>query len=327
MVVVMSYRMLGGTGLPVPSLGYGTWGIASSMWFGADDDESVRSLLSAVEAGVNFIDTALSYGEGRSERLVGQVVREAGERVYVATKVPPIEWPDDRPGMLAADAFTADWIVECTERSLANLGIETIDVQQLHVWSDEWLGQGDWAEGVERLRKDGKIRYFGVSTLPHDPQNALAVVRSGLVDTVQVIYNVFDQSPADTLFPVAQEEGVGVIVRVPFDEGGLTGAVREETVFPDGDWRNDYFGGDRKTLVGERVRAIADDLGVSPENLPEVALRFCLSHPAVSTVIPGMRSRGHVRANVRAAEIGPLPEDDLETLRRHRWVRNFYEDP
>lgn len=323
----MSYRTLGRTGLSVSSLGYGTWGIASSMWIGADDDESVRSLHSAVAAGVNFIDTALSYGEGRSERLVGQVVRESGERVYVATKDPPIEWPEDRPGMLAADAFTADWIVECTERSLANLGLETIDVQQLHVWSDEWLGEGDWAEGVERLRKEGKIRYFGVSTLDHDPQNALAVVRSGLVETVEVIYNVFDQSPADALFPAAQEHGVGVIVRVPLDEGGLTGAVTPDTVFPEGDWRNDYFGGDRKALVGERVQAIANELGVSTDGLSEVALRFCLSHPAVSTVIPGMRTRGHVQANVRSAEIGPLPEDELATLRRHRWVRNFYEDP
>lgn len=324
-VVVMSYGKLGRTGLSVSSLGYGTWGVASAMWVGTDEDEASCALRAAIDAGVNFIDTALSYGDGRCERLVGKVVREAREQVYIASKVPPIEWPE-APGMRAPEAFTADWIIECTERTLTNLGVETIDVQQLHVWSDDWLGEGDWAEGVERLRKDGKIRFFGISTLPHEPQNALAAVRSGLVDTVQVVYNVFDQSPEDELFPAAQEAGVGIIVRVPFDEGGLTGKVTVDTEFPDDDWRNDYFAGDRKAQVAERTQSLIQDLGIAMDALPEIALRFCLSQPAVSTVIPGMRTQAHVRTNLKATADGRLSDSELATLRKHRWVRNFYED-
>lgn len=228
--------------------------------------------------------------------------------------------------MRAPEAFTAEWIVECTEHSLRNLGVEAIDVQQLHAWSDDWLGDGDWLDGVDRLRRDGKIRFFGISTLPHEPFNALAAVRSGLVDTVQVIYNVWDQSPEDELFPAAQEAGVGIVVRVPFDEGGLTGAVTADPVFPEGDFRNDYFAGARRVQVQERTQALVRDLGVAGDSLPEVALRVCLSHPAVPTVIPSMRTQAHVRSNVKAAEAGRLPDEDLTILRRHRWVRNYYED-
>jgi aryl-alcohol dehydrogenase-like predicted oxidoreductase len=324
-VVIINYRMLGNTGFSVSSLGYGTWGVASAMWVGTDEDEAVRALHVALDARVNFIDTALAYGDGRSERLVGKVVRNAGEQVYIASKVPPMEWPE-APGMHAPEAFTADWIIKCTERTLTNLGVETIDLQQLHVWSDDWLGEGDWAEGVERLRQDGKIRSFGISTLPHEPQNALAAIRAGLVDTVQVVYNVFDQSPEDELLPAAQEAGVGIIARVPFDEGGLTGTVTRDATFPDGDWRNAYFAGDRKAHVADRTQALTQDLGIAMEALPEVALRFCQSHPAVSTVIPGMRTPAHVRGNVRATADGPLSDRELATLRRHRWMRNYYED-
>ena len=251
---------------------------------------------------MNFIDTALGYGNGHSETLVGQVVREAEGAVYVATKIPPknSQWPA-RPGVPANEAYPADWVVQCTERSLANLGLETIDVQQFHVWSDEWVGQGDWAEAVERLRSEGKIRYFGVSINDHQAANAVKLVGSGLVDTVQVIYNIFDQSPADQLFAAVKAANVGVIVRVPFDEGGLTGKVTPETEFPDGDFRNNYFSGDRKEQVWERVQAIAKDLGVPVQRLPEIALRFCISHPAVSTVIPGMRSQANVDANAEAS--------------------------
>ncbi|HTW10163.1 MAG TPA: aldo/keto reductase, partial [Acidimicrobiales bacterium] len=167
-------------------------------------------------------------------------------------------------------------------------------------------------------------RHFGVSINYHQPYNAIRLVQSGLVDSVQVIYNIFDQSPQDELFAAAGANGVGVIVRVPLDEGALTGKITPETTFPTGDWRNRYFGGDRKEQVQEHVRAITADLAVPVEHLPEIALRFCLSAPEVSTVIPGMRSVRNVDANVHAAELGPLSPAELDVLRRHRWVKNFY---
>ena len=197
-------------------------------------------------------------------------------------------------------------------------------MQQFHVWSDEWVGRGSWLEGVERLKAEGKIRHFGVSINDHEPENVLRLIESGEVESVQVIYNVFEQLPAERLLDAAQAHGVGVIVRVPFDEGALTGRIRPDTEFPDGDWRHGYFGGDRRREVWERVNAIAAELGAPVERLPEIALRFCLSHPAVSTVIAGMRSLRNVEANAAAAELGPLSEDELAVLRAHRWDKNFY---
>ncbi len=321
----MRYRRLGRTGIEVSELGYGAWGIGGAGWIGADDEESLRALRRAIELGVTFVDTALAYGEGHSERLVGQVVRQATEQVYVATKIPPKnqQWPA-ADGVAARDAFPADWVVSCTERSLRNLGLETIDVQQFHVWSDEWVGEGDWLDAVERLKADGKIRFFGVSINDHQPANALRLIESGVVDTVQVIYNVFDQSPEDELFAAVQEHDVGVIVRVPFDEGSLTGRIRPDTEFPDGDFRAEYFAGDRRREVWERAQAIAADVGVPVDEVAEPALRYCLSHPAVSTVIAGMRSTRNVERNAAAVERGPLPPEQVETLHGHRWVRSFY---
>jgi aryl-alcohol dehydrogenase-like predicted oxidoreductase len=321
----MLYRTLGKAGLEVSVLGYGAWGIGKSMWIGADDEESLRSLRRAIDLGVNFLDTALGYGQGHSERLVGQAVREAGGEVYVASKIPPknMQWPA-QAGVHADEAFPADWVVECTEQSLSNLGLERIDVQQFHVWSDEWVGQGDWLEGIERLKREGKIRAFGVSINDHQPANAVELVRSGHVDTVQVIYNVFDQSPEDELFPAAAEANVGVIARVPFDEGALTGRIRPDTEFPEGDFRHEYFKDDRKEQVWERVQGIAADTATTVDEVAAVALRFCVTHPAVSTAIPGMRSVRNVERNAAAVEQGPLDERELAALRPHRWVRDFY---
>jgi aryl-alcohol dehydrogenase-like predicted oxidoreductase len=321
----MLYRTLGRTGLEVSELGFGAWGIGGTAWIGADDDESLRALRLAIEHGVNFIDTAYAYGDGHSEQLVGAAVRESSETVYVASKVPPRnrQWPA-APGVRAEDVFPADWIVSCTERSLQNLGLETIDVHQFHVWSDEWVGQGDWLDAIEQLKRDGKIRFFGVSINDHQPENAIRLVESGVVDTVQVIYNVFDQSPEDALFPAVEVARVGVIVRVPFDEGALTGSVRPETTFPDGDFRNGYFAGERRREVWERVQEIARDLDVEIDRLAEIALRFCLSHPAVTVVIPGMRSTRNVERNVRVAAAGQLETNQLAALRRHRWVADLY---
>jgi aryl-alcohol dehydrogenase-like predicted oxidoreductase len=321
----MLYRRLGRTGLEVSVLGYGAWGIGQTMWIGADDEESLRALHRSIELGVNFIDTAHGYGNGHSERLVGRVLKASSETVYVATKIPPKNrlWPAPS-GVHADEAFPAEHVIARTEESLERLGVERIDVQQFHVWSDEWVGQGTWLEAVEQLKRDGKIGAFGVSINDHQPGSAVRLVESGHVDTVQVIYNVFDQSPEDELFPAVQRADVGVIARVPFDEGALTGHVTPETEFPEGDFRNNYFRDDRKEQVWERVQAIAAGLGIELDELPEIALRFAVTHPAVSTAIPGMRSVRNVERNVAAVEKGPLSPQEVEALRPHRWVRSFY---
>ncbi len=321
----MNYRKLGRTGLEVSEIGYGAWGIAGDAWLGAKDEESLKALNRAVDLGLNFIDTALAYGEGHSERLVGKILAERSETIHVATKVPPknLQWPAPA-GLHPDEVFPGDYVRECTEQSLKNLGVEALDVQQFHVWQDEWMGEGDWQEAVEDLKREGKIRSFGVSINDHQPANAVRLIETGLVDTVQVIHNVFDQSPEDELFPACQERGVGVIVRVPFDEGALTGNITPETEFDEGDFRNHYFRDDRKSEVQERVRAIISELGAGEDEIAEIALRYILSHPAVSTVIPGMRSVRNVERNMRVGDGQGLPEDQVRLLKNHRWVRNFY---
>jgi aryl-alcohol dehydrogenase-like predicted oxidoreductase len=321
----MHMRRLGRTGLAVSEVGYGAWGIGGSGWLGADDDESLRALRRAIELGVNFIDTAFGYGDGHSERLVGEVVRDVGETVYVATKVPPKNrlWPA-RAGTHASETFPADHVRACTEESLRRLGLERIDVQQFHVWDDAWTDQGDWQEAVAALKAEGKIGHFGVSINDHEPHNALRALRAGLLDTVQVIYNVFDQSPEDELLGACGEHDVGVIVRVALDEGGLTGRIGPETTFPEGDFRNRYFRDDRKAEVAEHVDALLADLGIERDELAETALRYVLSHPAVSTVIPGMRSVRNVERNVAVGDGRGLAPERVDALKAHRWVRNFY---
>ena len=321
----MKYRPLGTTGAEVSEIGYGAWGIGGSMWGGADDDESVAALNRAIDLGLNFIDTALAYGDGRSERIVGEVVRSRPETIYVATKVPPknMIWPA-QPGTPAADAFPGAYIRECAERSREHLGLERIDLLQLHVWSDEWTDQGDWRDTVDELRADGTIAWFGVSLNNHEPANALRLIESGAVDAVQVIYNVFDQSPEDELFPACREHGVGVLARVPLDEGGLTGTIGPDTEFPDDDFRTSYFRGDRKRELATRVGAIAGDLGIAETELAEIALRFVLSEPTVSTVIPGMRSVRNVERIVPVSDGRGVPAGWRQKLRAHRWERDFY---
>jgi aryl-alcohol dehydrogenase-like predicted oxidoreductase len=321
----MHTRALGRTGFTVSEVGYGAWGIGQSQWVGADDEESLRALHRAIDLGLTFIDTALAYGRGHSEQLVGRVAAERDERVVVATKVPPknLTWPAPA-GIDPDEAFPADHIRRCTERSLRNLGVDRLDVQQLHVWHDEWVGRGSWQRAVEQLKDEGLIGAFGVSINDHQPANALKLIETGLVDTVQVIHNVFDQTPEDELLPACQEHGIGVIVRVPFDEGALTGAITPDTEFPEGDFRAGYFRGDRKEQVAEHVDALLADLAIEREQLPEVALRYVLSQPAVSTVIPGMRSVRNVERNVAVADGRGLPPELVERLHAHRWDRNFY---
>jgi len=323
---MMHYRTLGRTGLPASEIGYGAWGISGSGWIGAQDQESLQALQRAIDLGVNFIDTALGYGDGHSEQLIGQVLRHNPyTRIIVATKIPPKngQWPA-QAGVPVKETFPGTHIQACTEQSLRNLGTQTLDLQQFHVWNDEWIGQGDWQDTIQRLKEQGKIRYFGVSINDLQPDNAIRLIESGLVDTVQVIYNIFEQSPEDSLFPACQRHNVGVIVRVPLDEGGLTGTVTPESHFDSQDFRSRYFQGNRKQEVYEHVQNILSDLGKTVDELPEIALRYILSHPAVSTVIPGMRTVRNVERNTAVGDGKGLPLDQVQKLKKHRWLRNFY---
>jgi aryl-alcohol dehydrogenase-like predicted oxidoreductase len=323
----MQYRELGRTGLKVSDIGYGAWGIggAGGGWVGAQDDESLRALERFIELGGNFIDTARGYG--RSEELVGRVLREhAGEGLVVATKVPPKngEWPA-RDGVPVEQTFPGDHIRASVETSLQASGLDAFDVLQFHVWSDEWVGKGDWLETIQALKDEGKIRFFGISINDHQPENGVELVRSGAIDTVQVIYNVFHQQPEERLLTACRDNGVGVIVRVALDEGGLTGRITADTRFEDGDFRARYFAGDRPAQVEQHVQALVDDLGIGTDDLPDLALRYVLAHPAVSTVIAGMRSVRNVERNAATSDRGALPQEQLEALRRHRWERNWYQ--
>jgi aryl-alcohol dehydrogenase-like predicted oxidoreductase len=321
----MNYRTFRRTGIKVSEIGYGAWGIGGAMWQGSEDDESMRALHRAVDLGVNFIDTALAYGRGHSETLVGNLLRERKERVFVSTKIPPKngEWPA-RKGSKLNEAFPREHIVKCTERSLRNLQVETIDIQQFHVWNDDWTDESEWWDAVSKLKEQGKIRFFGVSINDHQPENALRLGASGKVDTFQVIYNIFDQSPEEQLFPFCQKNNIGVIVRVPFDEGALTGSITTESTFPPGDFRDKYFRGDRKGQVVDRVDKLKQLLGTEAAVLPELALRFTLSHPAISTVIPGMRTVRNVESNCAVSDGRALSDKLRAELKNHRWERNFY---
>ena len=321
----MRYRRLGRTGFHVSEIGYGAWGIGGTQWLGADDRESRLALRHAIDLGLNFIDTALAYGEGHSEELVGDVVREADHKIYVASKVPPKNqlWPA-RPGIPIADVFPYEHIMQSTERSLKNLKLDTIDLQQLHVWNPEWIASDEWQRAFEDIKRTGKARAVGISINDHQPDSALEVIKTGLIDSVQVIYNIFDQSPEKHLFPLALERDIGVIARVPLDEGALTGKIDQFTQFEPTDFRAKYFQGDRKKQVAEHVAAIQSDLRLSNGAMPEVALRFCISHPAVSSVIPGMRTRANVDFNCSIPGKGPLPDKVIAILRKHAWERNFY---
>jgi aryl-alcohol dehydrogenase-like predicted oxidoreductase len=321
----MRNRTLGRTNFQISEIGYGAWGIGGKQWLGGTDDESVRAVRRAIELGLNFIDTALAYGEGHSEKIVGRLVREAGKKIYVATKVPPKNqlWPA-RPGIGIDQVFPYDYIMRSTETSLKNLGLETIDLQQLHVWNPAWIDRDDWRRAFEDLKKSGKVQAVGISINDHDPDSALDIIETGLIDSVQVIYNVFDQSPEKHLFPLCQKRNIGVLARVPLDEGSLTGTINEDAKFERGDFREFYFRGDRKNQVVEHVNALKKDLNGVPGTLPEIALQFCLSHPAVSSVIPGMRKVRNVESNISVSDRGELAPEVLERLRKHVWNKNFY---
>ena len=289
----------------------------------------MAALGKALDLGVNFIDTAYGYGDGHAERLVGAALALHGtqDRPIVATKIPLQTgvWPAT-DAMRIEDCYSAEWIRSCTERSLSRLGVECLDLQQFHMWTDAWTDDHQWRDAIVSLKKEGKIRFFGVSTNDHEPDSVLRIVETGEIDTVQVIYNMFDQSAANRLFPRCAELDVGVIARSPLDEGGLTGTLREDTVFAEGDWRRGYFRGERLAATVARAAEIASVISNHSVNLSEGALRFCLSHPAVKTVIPGMRSPDHVEWNCAVSDGALFPDGVLATLVEHSWTRNFYQD-
>ncbi|HEX8187274.1 MAG TPA: aldo/keto reductase [Pyrinomonadaceae bacterium] len=317
----MRYRRFGRTGWEVSEVGYGMWGMGG--WSGSDDEESLRSLQRAVELGVNFFDTAYVYGDGHSEGLLGQLVRaNPDKRLYTASKVPPKnrKWPSRRESTLE-DTFPPDYVEEYVHLSLKNLGLERVDLMQFHVWEDAWLEDGRWSKKLDELRSQGLVGAVGLSINRWEPWNGVRAVRTGLIDAVQVIYNIFDQNPEDELFPACREHEVAVIARVPFDEGTLTGTLTKESTWPEGDWRNTYFVPENLIPSVERADALKPLAGRAGLSMPEMALRFILSNPAVSTIIPGMRKLKNVESNAAASDAGPLPVELLEELRPHRWER------
>jgi aryl-alcohol dehydrogenase-like predicted oxidoreductase len=316
----MQYRRFGRTGWNVSEIGYGMWGMAG--WMGSEDAESLASLQRAVDLGCNFFDTAWAYGDGHSEHLLGEILRaNPGKKLYTATKVPPKnrKWPARREYSLD-DCYPPEYIEDYVEKSLANLGVKTLDLIQLHTWEDKWLDDKRLLPAIEKLRSGEKVRAFGLSLNRWEPWNGVRAVRNGVVDAVQVIYNIFDQNPEDELFPSCREKEVAVIARVPFDEGSLTGSLTLDSKWPAGDWRNTYFVAENLKATVARVDEVKKIRrgGIS---LAEMALRFILDNKDVSTIIPGMRKIANVEANVAASDRGVLPGPVQAELRKHRWDR------
>ena len=316
----MKYRKLGRTNFDVSDIAHGLWGM--SGWSGSDDKESLASMQRAIDLGCNFFDTAWAYGEGKSDGLLGETMqRNAGKRIYAASKIPPANdrWPA-LPEYKYSEVFSPKHVFKYADRIREQLRVDTIDVLQFHVWDDSWTDEPEFRSTVEKLKKDGTIRSFGLSINRWEPENGIKALRTGLVDVVQVIYNIFDQAPEDELFPVCQELNVGVIARVPLDEGSLGGKMTLETRFPKGDWRAGYFGPENLPKTIRRVEKLKQ---VVPKGmtLPEMALRFILSNPVVSTTIAGMRKAEHVRQNVATSDAGALDKGLLAELKKYRWDR------
>ncbi len=318
----MKYRELGKTGLMVSEIGFGAWGIGG--WGDRDDVEAIKALISSFDLGINFYDTALAYGNGHSESLIGQAFKNNRQDVIIASKIPPRtgRWPARDTDSLE-DTFPADWIITCTEKSLRNLGCDYIDLQQLHVWANPYTEQDGWREAFLKLKQAGKIRAFGISVNDWEPYNSVNVVKQGLVDSVQVIYNIFEQRPEEELLPAARDHRVGILARVPFEEGLLSGALIPGMLFEPGDWRKDWMTPERLEEAGRRVDALHQFLDEETPTLAELALKFILGNPAVSTVIPGMRRSRHVEMNVRASNTKPLTPQVLEELRKHAFVHGW----
>jgi aryl-alcohol dehydrogenase-like predicted oxidoreductase len=318
----MLTRTFGRLGWSVSEIGYGLWGMGG--WSGSDDEESLAALDRSVALGCNFFDTALAYGDGKSEQLLGQILKRHRDRkLYVATKIPPRNrrWPA-RDRYPLDDVFPAEHILQATETSLKNLDVSTIDLQQFHVWTDSWAHDDRWQRVVEDLKRQKLIVGFGISVNRWEPTNILRALDTKLVDAVQVVYNIFDQNPEDELFPRCRDLGVAVIARVPFDEGSLTDTITRDMTWPEGDWRNLYFSPDKLGPILDRVDALRSDAPAGM-TMPELALRFILESSDVSTVIPGMRRRRHVEANIGASDGVRLSPEVLARMRGHRWIRDY----
>lgn len=320
----MKYRQLGRTDLRVSEIGFGAWAIGGSWGF-QDESESLAALHKAIDLGLNFIDTAAGYGNGRSERIIAKVLKERKETVYVATKTPPAPgpWPPT-PYCRADERYSENYLRQNVEERLRNLGTDCIDILQLHTWTRAWNTEPAPFEILRKLRDEGKIRFIGLSTPEHDQNSVIDLMRNGYLDTVQVIYNIFEQEPAAQLLSVAAECRVGVIVRVAFDEGVLTGKYRADTTFPDDDFRSRYFAGDRLERAVTRVEKIKEDLSGSGLSMPQAALKFALSPSEVSVVIPGMRNVAQAEANVAVSDLPALDNALIQKLRRHAWNRAFW---
>jgi len=316
----MKYRKLGRTGFEVSDIAHGLWGM--SGWSGSEDQESLQAMQSAIELGCNFFDTAWAYGEGKSDGLLGQTISSnKGKRLFAASKVPPLNgrWPA-KPEYKYSDVFPAAHVVSYAQKIREKLGTDSIDILQFHVWDDSWADQPEFRETIEKLKSDGLIRFFGLSLNRWQPENGIKALLTGLVDAVQVIYNIFDQSPEDKLFPVCRELSVGVIARVPLDEGSLGGKMTPDTKFPANDWRSKYFGPANLAQTLARVDALKKILPPGM-TLPEMSLRFILSNPDVGTTIIGMRKNAHVKENIATSDAGPLDGPLLQNLKAHRWDR------
>lgn len=316
----MQYRTFGRTGWNVSEIGYGMWGMAG--WTGSEEKEVNKALDRSIELGCNFFDTAWGYGEGLSENILNKTLRRhPGKRLYVATKIPPknLKWPS-KPQFKLDEVFPADHIIDYTNKSLKNLGVESIDLQQFHVWEDNWAQLDEWKEAITKLSDQGKVQAWGVSVNRWEPENCLKTLRTGLIDAVQVIYNIFDQAPEDKLFPLCREKHIAVIARVPFDEGTLTGTFTKQTTFPIGDWRSSYFVPENLNSSVEHADALKP-LIPAGMTMAEMALRFIVSNPDVATTIPGMRKIKNVESNMGTSDGNGLPDKLLNELKNHRWDR------
>ncbi len=316
----MQYRKFGKFDFEVSEVGYGMWGLAG--WTGQENQEVMRALDVAVEKGVTFFDTAWGYGEGLSEKILGEVLKKYGnKKLYYGTKIPPknFKWPS-KPDYSLNECFPFEHIIEYTEKSLLNLGTDCIELQQFHVWEDCWVENDDWKEAIIKLKKEGKVKGFGISVNRWEPENCIKALETGLIDSVQVIYNIFDQAPEDVLFPVCKRHNIAVIARVPFDEGTLTGTLSKDTVFPENDWRSTYFVPENLVSSVKRAEELRKILpyGMS---MPEMALRFIESNPNISTLIPGMRKVKNVEANTATSDGVGLSKSLLDELKKHRWDR------